>query len=327
VRRHPPPRDHPLSADALPNLPVGTPISRAATTAALALLIAIWGTTWAAIRIGLDGIPPLTGVALRFALASAVLFALVPVFRVRLGRSRREVGLWFVNAAFTFSASYGIVYWAEQRVPSGLVAVLFATFPLFVAGFGHFALPAERLTWSSAVGALVGFAGVAVIFSEDLSRLAGPGVGRAAAILLLSPLLSAVANVAVKRWGAGIHPLSLTAVPMAMTAVFMGGLSAIVEAGRPIVWTPPAVASLLYLAIFGSAVTFTVYYRLLALLPATRLSLITYAVPVVAVAIGTLAMGEPITARILAGAALVVAGVVLAVRLRPRPLAEVRQER
>lgn len=275
----------------------------------------------------------MTGVALRFGIAAVVLFALVPVFRVRLGRSRREVALWFINSAFTFSASYGIVYWAEQRVPSGLVAVLFAVFPLFVAGFGHLALPAERLTWSAAAGTLVGFAGVAVIFSEDLSRLGGPGVGRAAAVLLLAPLVSAIANVAVKRWGAGIHPLSLTAVPMAMTAVFMGGLAAVVEAGRPIVWSPAAVAALLYLAIPGSAVTFTVYYRLLARLPATRLSLITYAVPVVAVAIGTLTLGEPITARILVGAALVVAGVALVVRVRRLPpdaqtsLAEVRQKR
>ena len=294
-------------------------MSRAGVTASLALLIAIWGTTWAAIRLGLEGMPPLTGVALRFAIASVVLFALVPIFHVRLGTSRREVVLWFVNAAFSFSASYGIVYWAEQRVPSGLTAVLFATFPLFVAGLGHLVLPAERLTWTGALGALVGFSGVVVIFSEDFNRLGGPGVARAAAVLLLSPLFAAIANVAVKRWGAGIHPLSLTAVPMAMTAVFMGGLAAVVEGGRPIAWTPTVVGALLYLAIFGSAVTFTVYYRLLAILPASRLALITYAMPVVAVAIGTVTLDEPITLRLLAGAALVVAGVTLAVRFRPRP--------
>ena len=302
-------------------------MGKGGVTASLALLIAIWGTTWAAIRIGLRSMPPLTGVALRFAIASLLLFAMVPLFGVRLGRSRREVALWLVNAVFSFAGSYGILYWAEQRVPSGLAAVLFATFPLFVAGLGHFVLPAERLTWRAGLGALLGFAGVAVIFSEDLSRLGGPGVARAAAILLLAPLLSAIANVAVKRWGAGIHPLSLTAVPMAMTAVGIGGLAAVVEAGRPVAWTPSAVGALLYLAIFGSAVTFTVYYRLLAILPAAKLSLITYAMPVVAVVTGTLALGEPVTARVLAGAALVVVGVALAVRFLPRRLAEVRQER
>lgn len=289
----------------------------AGTAAALGVLIAVWGTTWAAIRIGLEGIPPFTGVALRFALASLLLFALVPVFGVRLGRTRREVGLWAVNSLLSFSLSYGIVYWAEQRVPSGLAAVLFATFPLFVAALGHFWLPGERLTGRAAIGSLVGFAGVVVIFSEDLSQLGGPGVATAAAVMLVSPLVSAIANVAVKRWGSGIHPLSLTAVPMALTAVTMGALAALVEGGREIAWTLPAVGSLLYLAVFGSALTFTLYFRLLDRLPATRLSFITYAIPVVAVATGTLALGEPMTPRILAGASLVVIGVAAAVRKPP----------
>jgi drug/metabolite transporter (DMT)-like permease len=292
--------------------------SRVTTIASLAVLIGIWGTTWAAIRIGLEGIPPFTGVALRFAIAAVLLLALVPVFGVRLGRSRREVGLWLINSALSFSASYGVVYWAEQRVPSGLAAVLFATFPLFVAVMGHFWLPGERLTPAGAVGTLVGFAGVVVIFSEDLTRLGGEGVDRAAAVMLISPLVSAIANVAVKKWGSGIHPLSLTAVPMALTAVTMGGLAALVEGGRRIEWSGPAIGSLVYLAVLGSAVTFTLYFRLLARLPATRLSFITYAIPVVAVATGTLALGEPLTWRILAGGALVICGVAMAVRRRGR---------
>jgi drug/metabolite transporter (DMT)-like permease len=248
-----------------------------------------------------------------------VLFLLVPAFKVRLGAAgRREVALWVVNAAFSFCGSYGIVYWAEQRVTSGLTAVLFATFPLFVAGLGHFVLPGERLSRLGAAGTLVGFSGVVVIFSEDLSRLGGPGVAAAAAVMLLSPFVSAIANVAIKRWGAGIHPLSLTAVPMALTGVVMGTLAALVEGDRAISWTGPAVGSLLYLSLAGSALTFTLYFRLLARIPANRLSLITYAIPVVAVAVGTAFLDEPLTARVVAGAALVVGGVALAVRPAPR---------
>ena len=97
------------------------------------LLCLIWGTTWAAIQIGLQGIAPFTGVALRFAIAAAVLLAFVRALRIRLGTSRRERGLWLVNGGLAFSVSYAVVYWAEQWVPSGLAAVLFATYPLFVA--------------------------------------------------------------------------------------------------------------------------------------------------------------------------------------------------
>ncbi|MEM7482061.1 MAG: EamA family transporter [Acidobacteriota bacterium] len=289
---------------------------------AVTVLVLIWGTTWAAIRIGLEGIPPFTGVALRFAIAGALLLALVPVFKVKLGRSRREKILWLVNCLLSFSLSYGVVYWAEQRVPSGLAAVLFATFPLFVAGFGHFWLPGERLTPRGAFGTLVGFVGVAVIFSEDLSRLGGPGVALAAAVFLISPFVSAIANVATKRWGKDLHPLSITAVPMVMTAAIMGALAALVEGDREVIWNGSSIGALLYLSLCGSAITFSLYFWLLNRMPANRLALITYAVPVVAVVTGTLFLGETLTARVLAGAALVVAGVALAATPGRRRLQE-----
>lgn len=295
--------------------------SRAAVTAAIALLIAIWGTTWAAIRIGLDDLPPLTSLALRFALAGMVLLALVPVFGVKLGRSRRERALWVVNGTLSFAISYGVVYWGEQRVPSGLTSVLFATFPLFVAVLGHLYLPGERLHPRGAAGTLTGFAGVAVIFSEDLSRLGGPGVALAAAVLLVAPAVSAVGNVVVKRYGRGVHPLSLTAVPLLGAAAVVGAAAAMIEGDRAVRFTPSAIGSVVYLALCGSGLAFVVYFWLLERLPATRLSLITFAVPVVAVTVGTLALGEPITPRVAAGAGLVIAGVALAGRARPVPRA------
>ncbi|HEV7515096.1 MAG TPA: DMT family transporter, partial [Thermoanaerobaculia bacterium] len=290
--------------------------SRLVTYASLTLLVLIWGTTWAAIRVGLAGIPPLAGVALRFGLAAAVLLLLTPFFGVRLGRDPMERRLWVANAVLTFCTSYGILYWAEQWVPSGLAAVLFATFPLMVALFAHLLLPGERLTAAGSVGILAGFAGVAVIFSEDFSRLGGPHVGKAAAILLLSPLTSALGAVSVKRWGKEVHPLSITAVPMAITALVMGGMAAVFERGRPLVLARPALLALLYLALVGSAVSFTLYFWLLARLPATALSLINYVIPVVAVGVGTLWLHEPLTPRIVAGAALVIVGVALALQAR-----------
>jgi drug/metabolite transporter (DMT)-like permease len=279
----------------------------------LALLL-IWGTTWAAIRVSLEGIPPLKGVVIRFAIASLLLLSLAPVLRVRLGADPRERRLWVLNGALTFTISYGLVYWAEQWVPSGLAAVLFATFPLFVALLAHLALPGERLRPGSSIGVLLGFVGVALLFSEDFEKLGGPKVGFALAVLLLAPLASAVANVAVKKWGGGIHPLSISAMPMALGTLFMVPLAWASEADRPIHWGVRPVLALLYLAVMGSAVAFTLYYWLLRRLPATSLSLINYATPVVAVAVGILFLNEPFTLRILLGAALVVAGVAVAVR-------------
>jgi drug/metabolite transporter (DMT)-like permease len=329
--------------------------------ATLGLLTLIWGTTWAAIRVGLRGIPPFTGVALRFAIAAGALFAVARALGVRMrgaapstaplalplsaapaapgdssaapaaaepaaaalsgesaatARRASPWRVWLVNGLLTFAFPYGVLYWAEQWVPSGLAAVLFATSPLWVALAAHVALPAERLRAATAAGVLLGFAGVAVIFSEDLRALGGPRVAGAAAVLLLAPLTSAVGVVAVKRWSAGMHPLAIVAMPMALTAAAMGCVALATEGSQPVRLAGLPLAALLYLALCGSALSFTLYFWLLGRLPATTLSLINYLTPIVALFIGGAALGESFTARTLAGSALVVGGVAVAMRLR-----------
>lgn len=282
--------------------------------AAYAVCTLVWGTTWAAIRISLEGYPPFLGAGIRFGVAGLVLLIAAAVFRVPLGRQRRERWLWLLNGMFTFVFSYGAVYWSEQWVPSGLSSVLFATFPLFVALLAHAFLPGERLNVVGGAGVLLGFAGVAVIFSEDLSAFGGPGVALAAVVMLVSPISAAVGSVAVKRWSKGLHPLSVSAPPMLLAALILSGGGIATGEGAALVPSLRSTAALLYLGIFGSALTFGLYFWLLEHLTATRLSLMTYLIPVVAVAVGTGLMGEPMTRRLLLGAALVVAGVAVAGR-------------
>ena len=286
--------------------------SRALTWAALAALILIWGTTWAVIRVGLRGIPPITGVALRFALASAVLLAFVPVFGVKLGRAPYEKPLWWANSFLSFTIPYGVLYWAEQWLPSGLAAVIFATTPLLTALAAHFVLPAERLTARAIVGILLGFTGIAVIFSQDFHVLGGSQVAKAAAVALIAPLCAALSNVVVKRWGGGIHPISITAVPMGITALLMGPLAWIVESGRAVTFNTTAVLSVVYLAVIGSAIPFTLFFWLLRRQSATSMAMVNYATPILAVALGTFFLSEPFTLRLVLGSALVLVGVAVA---------------
>jgi drug/metabolite transporter (DMT)-like permease len=294
--------------------------TRLLTAAAITTLILIWGTTWAAIRISLQGIPPIAGVALRFAIAAAVLLALVPIFGVKLGRSPIERRLWLANGMLTFAIPYGVLYWAEQWVPSGLASVLFATYPLMVALIAHVLLAEDRLTPPKIVGVLIGFAGIAVIFSEDFAALGGPRVATAAATLLISPLCAALGSVIVKRWGGDAHPLSMAAMPMALTAVVMGALAWLTEADRPMAFGTAPVSALLYLALLGSALPFTLYFWLLKHQTATAMSLINYAIPLIAVAVGTLFLDEPFTLRMVLGTALVLVGVAVAMRKRSEPM-------
>ena len=162
---------------------------------------------------------------------------------------------------------------------------------------------------------------MALIFSDDLEPAGRTGVLTAAAVMLLSPVASAASNVAVKRWGSGLHPLSLTAVPMGLCALLTGALAVAFERQVELVWSVESVMALIYLGIAGSAVTFTLYFWLLSFVPATRLSLITYAAPVVAVIIGVLWMDEPIEAGMVSGSALILLGTGLAMggRREDRP--------
>ena len=276
----------------------------------------VWGTTWAAIRVGLTGMPPFTAVALRFAIATVILLAIARAMKVRLGAEPHEKTLWLVNGALFFSVSYGVVYWSEQYVPSGLAAILFATFPLLVTLFAHLLLPGEPLRFRAGLGALVAFCGVVVIFSEDLAKVVGPKTEVAAAVLMLSPLVSALSSVSIKKWGARIHPISLAAMPMAVATVVMTAMALVFERHRPIVWTKASIGALIYLSVVGSAMTFTLYYWLLRHVRASHVALIAYATPVIAVATGVFFLSEPITSRMMLGGAFVIAGVAFTAKSR-----------
>ncbi|HEX4954077.1 MAG TPA: EamA family transporter [Thermoanaerobaculia bacterium] len=284
-------------------------------------LTLIWGTTWAVIRIGLEGLPPFAAAALRFAVAAAVLAPVVWKLRIPLGAGTGEKRLWLASTVFNFIGSYGVVYWAEQYVPSALAAVIFATFPLFVSVLAHFFLPAERLGGRQQLGVFLGFVGVVLLFSDDLTFQGGPMLPVAAAVFLLSPFCSAVGQILIKRWGEGVHPLSLALVPQACAALFFTATTFTVERPSEIELTVPAVLSFLYLGAFGSALAFYLYFTLLKRMPATRLALITYLNPVVAVAVGSLFMGERLGPSIFAGAAAILLGVALASRGAAKPTA------
>jgi len=288
---------------------------RKLTLLLIAIPTLIWGSTWAVIRVGLIGIPPLTGVAIRFGIAGLVLFGIGLAKGIPFGRGKYEKRLWLSTAAFTFSLCYVVVYWGEQFVPSGLAAVLWSMFPLFVALVARLVIPGEVIRSSTIIGIVVSLVGMGIIYSEDFRLLGGPRVLFAAIVFLLSPLASAVGNVFVKRLGQGMHPVSTAAVPMMLTSVIVGIAAWLFERDRPIVFDTRSVSALLYLALIGTSTAFGLYYWLLNRFSATNLSLTALVTPIVALAIGAFFMHEPLTPRVLIGSAVVVAGVAVAAGL------------
>ena len=292
------------SAPALSNQP-----SDLLATGAALLTTLIWGTTWAGILFSHKGYPPFLGLSLRFIIGGSTLMVAGKLMGVRSQIDRRLVGMWATQAVCAFGISYGVVYWAEQWVPSGLTSILFSSLPLFVTVFAFFLLPNERLDRWGMVGILLGFVGIGVIFSDDIGALADPQVRFASSVVLLAPLTAGLAQVVVKRWGYGYHSLSLTAVPMFCSGLFMALMWRIFEADKPVTGGLVPTLAVLYLALFGSALAFGLFFWLLQHITAIRLSMVAYGAPLMAVAVGTIFLDEPLTLRMILGAGAVLAGV------------------
>jgi drug/metabolite transporter (DMT)-like permease len=206
---------------------------------------------------------------------------------------------------------YGLIYWGEQYLASGLTSVLFATMPLFTLAVAA-PLGLEAFTLRKVAGMLAAIAGVAVL-SWDHLGLDAVTLAPVAAILGGS-VCSAVTTTVSKKWGTGIHPVALNANASALGClVLYGGALAMGEGIRA-----PSTAGgwlcILYLAVIGSVVTFLLYFWLLRHWDATRCGLISVLTPILAVALGSAVRGEPLTANLLAGSALVLGGVYLAMR-------------
>src|SRR5256712_4466777 len=164
------------------------------------ILCGIWGSTWLFIKLGLADLPPLTFAGIRFVLASLILSMLILARGVSWPRSRTDWILIAIVGLLQFSLNYGLVFWGEQYISSGLAAVLQSTFPVFGLVIAHFYLPHERITTVRVAGVLLGIVGVAIIFSDQLS-IAGSLALLGSVALVLSAVFGSYSNVLVKARG------------------------------------------------------------------------------------------------------------------------------
>ena len=287
-------------------------------------LCAVWGSTWLVIKVGLRDLPPLWFGGLRMALACVLIapFALARGgYRRARGKTRRI--LW--SGILQIGVNYACIFLAEERIDSGLAAVLFATFPLFVGLFGHFFLPDEPLTRRTIGSAALGLLGVAVIEAPALTTLLA-GRGRplleGGALVLTASIVAAYSNVYIKKhlsdvpadWNVWLETLSGAALLLFLAVVF--------EPGAPLHWTPRAAGALVYLAVLGTALPFAGLFWLLKRVPVSVIGTIPVVDTVIAVALGSLILGESFSPRVLAGAGLILIAVLLAATSgRPRAAA------
>jgi drug/metabolite transporter (DMT)-like permease len=269
----------------------------------------IWGTTWYAIRVSLEGYPTLAAVALRFAIASVVLVPLA--WRARPWPEGKA--WWYLVLAGVLDAgAYLLVYIGEERVSGGVAAVVYGTQPLILALLLT-ATRMERLTRHHMLGAIVSLVGVGVLFRDRLD--VSPKQALGVVLVLGSVIVSTIYSMIMKRHGARVSALVSTAIFLAVTAIVLGAVA--VVAHEPLPWPPPAIPTLAlcYLAVVGSVAAFLVYFWLLERTTLLLTSTLVFVYPLVALAIDA-GFEHSITlgARAYIGAAITLGG--LAVSLR-----------
>jgi drug/metabolite transporter (DMT)-like permease len=279
---------------------------------AFAIIYFVWGSTFLAIRVGVHEVPPFLLAAMRFFTAGLVMYAWLRLKGTPVPTWREWVAASALGALI-FVVDYGCLFWAEQRVPSGIAAVVLATIPVFITLLEIIFLRTQRLTIRLSLALIVGLCGVTVLVNRSFSLGEVP-VNRAGAIaLLVAAVTWSVATILTRR-------LSLpSSKPMsAATQMLTGGallfvLSAISGefAGfrlQSVSWN--AWFALVYLVIAGSIVGFTAYVWLLHYESPTKVGTYAYVNPVVAVILGYFLGGEAVGPRTLLGTLLVLASVI-----------------
>ncbi len=280
------------------------------------LLCLIWGSTWGVIKVGLRDLPPITFAALRFMLAASILLGIALLRRAKLPRSREEWQLLATTGILQFTVNYGLVFWSEKYISSGLASLLQATIPLFGLLLAHRYLPDEPITARKLVGIGIGLLGLGIIFSDQF-KIGGAWSLWASAAMLIGAFASAYSGVLVKMKGANID------ISVLVSGQMLCGLVPLIvygflQEGNPIQlhWTLTAIASVFYLAIVGTVVAFMLYYWLVRHMDVTKTQLISLVIPIVAVLIGVLFLNEPMTWRLVLGGAGIFIGIGLIVLRR-----------
>jgi drug/metabolite transporter (DMT)-like permease len=275
------------------------------------LICLIWGSTWLAIRVGLDYLTPLISSGSRFFLASLFILAIMRFSGIALQKDALSLKLYIILSFFSFVIPFALVYWAEQFIPSGLASIVFAVMPFCIILFSKIAFPQEKITFNQLFGVILGFSGIVIIFSENLTLdLSGQLLGIIA--VLASSAMQASIGVMVKKYGRHLNPLSMHFVPLFIAGIVLIASAFIFEDRSSWNFNFASVSSIVFLALFGTVITFTTYYWLLKRISIVLLSLSAFITPIVAVILGWIILDEIFSLQTLAGSALVLIGILFA---------------
>lgn len=290
------------------------------TLSAFAIIYLVWGSTYLAISIGVREVPPFLLAAIRFSAAGLVLF----LWALARGESSPTARQWksiSLIAILIFVIDYGLLFWAEQRVPSGMAAVVTAIIPALMTISEILILKTQKLTVRLATSLFIGLAGVAILMSRTLNLGGVPIDAWGAIALIIASIGWAIASALLRKL-----PLPASKVVSSASQMLAGGFFLFITAAalgefhnfHPANVSREAWLSLLYLIIFGSIIAFTAYVWLIHHESPTKVSTYAYVNPVVAVLLGYFLAHEPLGLRTILGSALILLSVIV-ITTTPKP--------
>lgn len=289
------------------------PQSRWKVWLAFAIIYFVWGSTFLAIRVGVREMPPFLMAGLRFVVAGGALY-LWTAFRGEASVTAREWVSAALLSILIFVFDYGLLFWAERRVPSGIAAVMMATIPAFMAISEIALLRTQRLTLRLAVSLLVGLAGVAVLVSRSMSFGEAPVDVRGAAALIFAAISWSLGSALTRKLPLPASKVTSSAVQMLCGGVLLSFTAFLLGEFQGFDFhsvSRGAWFALGYLVVAGSIVAFTAYVWLIHHESPTKVGTYAYVNPVVAVLIGYFFGGEPLGPRTIAGTVCVLVSVVV----------------
>jgi drug/metabolite transporter (DMT)-like permease len=290
------------------------------TLLAFAIIYFVWGSTFLAIRVGVREVPPFLLAAMRFLVAGIVLYGWT-IARGERSPSGRQWASISLLAVLIFVLDYGLLFWAEKRVPSGIAAVIMATIPAFMALSEISFLRTQRLTLRLGLALLIGIGGVAVLMSRSLNLGGVPIDGLGTAALIFASISWSVASAFARMLPLPVSKVLSSGAQMLAGGVFLAltsiGLGEFRNFHAGTV-SRGAWLSLVYLIVAGSIMGFTAYVWLLHHESPTKVSTYAYVNPVVAVLVGYFLGGEALSLRTILGTLFVLISVVVITTMRAK---------
>ena len=276
-----------------------------------AILCIIWGTTWFAMKVSLnEGMAPTYAAGIRFIWGCLIFWFLILLRRERIPLTKRAWSIYLQFGLLNFGIGYVFTYWATQYIYSNLASILWASFPIITSIMAHFYLSDEKLNTKRIISLFLGILGTILIIANS-GNLGGENVYLGVIVILIGIIISAWPNTYLMKHKKIVNTFQLNAVSQSIGGILLFTIAKIISPNQTMIWTQNNILATAYLVIFGSVLTFSLYFWLFDHLKLSQITYVTFISPIVAIFVGWIFLDEKLSILIIIGAALILFGALL----------------